>query len=719
MTMLILEGFDHYGTGAEGRTNMLAGAWAEVTGSGGPAVPAWGTRTGAFALSNGDFTGVYRRVLPAPKNALILSCGFSVPALPSLNLRNAIIAFCDGGNAVIAQLWVSSTGTLELRDAAGTLLGATQAPVIVAENWHLLEMKIDVTADTFELHVDDADGSGTPAMALTGLTLAGPVAQLHALRVAVASGGQVTAWMDDLAIRDTSGALNNAFSGDLRVATLYPRADDATFDGWTPRYRKEFGVGILDNRADDVACVTAGSSASTDLGAADFCIEQFVRFYALPSGATKAVLFGKWDEAGNRRSYQLYLGGPTLDSGALVFRTSTNGLAGTVVNQITWPWDPELNVWYHVAVVRDGGELLLWIDGVQYGLPVADATTYYAGAAATVIGGQYESGPAGLDNTAFNGFLDEVRLSVGVPRYTAPFTPTGPFPRNSTDDPDFASVALLCGFDSGINDESSYGRALTARGDAVQNTPDDGPDIGAFSAINQATPRDDTFIDAALLPAGSTLTLDAQPANNDTVTVGTKDGATPAVYRFRTVLAAAYDVLIDTTTVLTLQNLYNAINAGPGIGVKYGAATLVNFDVSASQLPGDQMAVTALTPGTAGNAIATSDALTNGGGWDGATLSGGANIPGPSDFYMDRPPPLTTVVKAVSVVQRAYKSDAGACNVRASFVGPLATASPGVEHPLTLSPVYYQDIFETDPDTGNAITPSTIVGGRVRLTRTV
>lgn len=717
MTMIQQDGFDHYGSAAVGLANMVQGPWASVPGSG-PGAPAWGARTGEYAIQNGGGDTSYRRVLAAPENILFVTCGFSVADLPDSDLRHSVIRFLNGGGAVIAGLWLDNTGSLSLRNSVGAVLAATQGPVVVGANWHFLEMKIDTTADTFTLRIDDADGTGTPVIAATGLAFASDVSQYDVLYTASASSGFTTAWLDDLTIKNDAGTVNNDFGGDTRVATLFMREDDPAEQGWTPRYRKMYGAGILDNRAASTSCVTAAASTSTDLGAADFTIEGFVRFFALPAGSTKAQILGKWDETANQRSYQLYLGGPTLDSGQLCFRTSTDGTAGTVAQKILWPWTPDLNVKYHVAMVRTAGELLLFIDGVQYGLPITDGDTYFAGSATLALGAQHEGAAAGVANTAFTGFTDEVRLTIGVGRYTTAFTPTAPFGRNVGDDPDFADVALLCGFDSGIFDESSFARALTARGGSVQITPDDGPAIGAFSAINQHTPRDDTFIEAALVAASSTLTLDAQPANNDTVRVGTTDGATPAVYRFRTVLASAYDVLIDASTDLTLQNLYNAINQGPGSGTKYSAGTIANFDVSASELPGDQMLVTALTPGTAGNAIATTVTLTNGGAWDGATLAGGENIPGPSDFYFDRPPPLTTVVKAVTVVMRGYKSDAGTASVQSSFVGPLGADDAGAVHALTLSPNYYDDTFEEDPDTGDAITPTTLVGGRVRFTRT-
>jgi hypothetical protein len=67
-----------------------------------------------------------------------------------------------------------------------------------------------------------------------------------------------------------------------------------------------------------------------------------------------------------------------------------------------------------------------------------------------------------------------------------------------------------------------------------------------------------------------------QPNNNNTVTVA---GQT---YTFKTIIANANDVLIDTTANDTLRNLFNAINKGPGEGTKYGNNTPLNQFITAA-----------------------------------------------------------------------------------------------------------------------------------------
>jgi hypothetical protein len=720
MTALILDSFDIYGEGSAGVTNMLAGPWAAIGSLTTIGTPSWGAaRTGEFCLMNVDnFTSLARRVVPAPGTHFLMSFGFAVDALESGG--SYPITFMDVSATALFSIGVLSTGALCVVAGAppnySTFLGTSAGPVVVPENWHFFELEVNTGTNTLTLRVDDPAGTGTPVLTVTNAAIAGTLAQFGFLNNPLGSTStQNNMHLDDLFIRDTNGSVNNGWLGDRRIATLLADADTATM-GWSPRYYQKLGAGLLNLTASN-ACVSAATSTSLNVGSGDYTIETFARFQALPSGSNKAVIFGKWDETANQRSYQLFLGSVALNGGALCLQESTDGTISTVSQPVVYPWTPELDTWYHIALVRSSSELLLFVNGVQLGLPISDSATYFAGSAPMGLGGQVETSGGAIADTTLQGWLDETRFTVGFARYTTNFTPTTvEFPRGSGD-AEWADVALLCGFDELIQDESSFGRALTARNGAVQQTVFDGPAVGVWSTVGKAVPDDNTFAEAPYLAATSILTLDAQPAASDTVTVGTKDGSVAAVYTFKTSLSAAFQVLIDTSLQQTLQNLYNAINAGPGSGTKYGTGTTANADVSASQLPAGQMEVAANTLGTAGNAIATSASLTNGGGWTGSTLAGGVDIPGPSNFKVQRPPPQTTVISAVQITQRAFKSDAGTCSVNSGFVGPLGGVTSASAHNLTVSPSYYADIYEEDPDTGASITPATLISGAIQLNR--
>lgn len=727
MTALFLDGFDHYGTGNDGIANMLDGVWASATRGGqGFSItsPSWGaprTGTGCLRLNSINLDSEIRYIIPGAPAKMYMSFGFAVDFVPgSRNLF--MFETRDVANVSKYSLMVESTGAVSLWSGhGGTRIATTAGPVIRAQTWHFIELCVDYTAGTFTLRVDDPQANQTPALSATIST-----GLVNAQMIFGCFGGVPNSYWDDLFIRDAAGTANNSWIGDRRIATLMVN-QDTTEAGWTPSYYHKFGAGVLQvahmvpNQnipISENACVTAATSTGFNVGTADFTIESFVRFQKVPDPTIYATIFSRWSTSDNNRSYRLLLGGSSFNNSCLQVDYTTDGTTGTLHTPITFPWTPNLNQWYHIALVRASGELLLFVDGSQMGLPIdVSADTFFAANALFSIGAETANSGV-LAATYLTGMYDETRFTNGFARYTTSFAPpTDPFPRGSPDDPEWADVTLLCGYNTAIQDESSFARALTARNGAISFPVNDGPDIGVYSTIDKRTPDDNTFISAALEPATGILTMATQPSNGDTVTVGTSDGSTPAVYTFKTSVTTAFDVLIDTTAQNTLINLQSAINATAGAGTKYGTGTLANADVSAVQLPAGQLEVIALIAGTGGNTVATT-ATGTAATWGDTTLNGGANIPGPSDFKVERPPANTTIISAIQSTVRAYKSDAGVAVLQNAIVGPLGGIISGDTHALATNAGYYLDVIEEDPDTSGPITPATLINGKLRINRT-
>lgn len=100
-----------------------------------------------------------------------------------------------------------------------------------------------------------------------------------------------------------------------------------------------------------------------------------------------------------------------------VFGNGTGATLGTLYTQSTSALTAA--TWQHIALVSSGGTVTYYIGGIAAGSFAATTTA----ALNTRIGARQDSA------VAFTGFIDELRLTLGVARYTSNFTPpTAPFP---------------------------------------------------------------------------------------------------------------------------------------------------------------------------------------------------------------------------------------------------------------------------------------------------
>lgn len=703
MSVIYADGFDHYGAGGAGASNMLDGVWAQLVRAE-PNEPSFGARTGKYALRIKDLntSASARRVLGNTYTELFVSFAFYKASLP-VNDAIHLVRYKDGSNNIMYYVRIESTGVVSMwrTGSPDVLLATSGTPIITAAAWNHLSMRIviDAVAGLFEFRVNGIEQINVTALN-TGVT---PIAQLE--HGNTSGAGNTEYFFDDMVVNSALGTYNTGYLGDTKVVTLFPDEDDATFAGWTPHARKMFGDGIV-QLPGTTSFVRAVDDALFELGSGDFTIEARVRFNSVPGTTDKAVIFAKWDEDGDdERSYELYKAGPSLDSGHLVFKISTDGLIGTETILNRWPWEPTINQWYDIAIVRNAALTYMFIDGEQVGEAIADANTYFDGAANFTMGAEW-----GQSDTSFDGFMDEFRFTKGVGRYTADYVPAiAEFPRSAPTDPDFASVSLLVGYDVGVTDESSNLVALTTHGSAVRIAVDDG--IADFETINQEEPRDDTFMAAPFVPAEGELWLTGNAVAAETVTIGTQ------TYTWIAAVAAADDVLIGANASDSIDNLIAAITNGVGEGTEYGTGTVANVDADATTRPGDIMNLTALAAGAAGNSIVSTETMTNG-AFRAATLLGGLDIPGASQFGFGKLPQDVTAVRSITMVNRAAKTDTGPSKVQASFVVADGTKTDGADVALTVAFTYREDVFEEDPSTTSALTPATINSSEMRLNRT-
>lgn len=143
-------------------------------------------------------------------------------------------------------------------------------------------------------------------------------------------------------------------------------------------------------------------------GTGDFTIEFWMR------GATNAVPSGYLYAQNGAVSPYI-----RTTSGQLIY--GVNGAGG---DKITVGAVLTFNTWYYVAVSRSGASTKLFLNGTQIG------STYTASNNFSVPT-QVALGSTTTPNNRFAGYIQDLRVTKGVARYTANFAaPTEPFPTN-------------------------------------------------------------------------------------------------------------------------------------------------------------------------------------------------------------------------------------------------------------------------------------------------
>lgn len=154
--------------------------------------------------------------------------------------------------------------------------------------------------------------------------------------------------------------------------------------------------------------ITSPDTADISMSTENFTVEGWVRFNGDP-GTSLQTFVSHWTATGSQRGWAIGLNNNTL---RLLY--STNGSNAVIISA---PWNPAGGVWYHFAVVRYNGTAYFFADGTLLGTATMTAKIFDSNTPLQ-IGTQ----SLGADGTV-NGWLDDVRITVGHARYLSSFIP--------------------------------------------------------------------------------------------------------------------------------------------------------------------------------------------------------------------------------------------------------------------------------------------------------
>ncbi len=166
----------------------------------------------------------------------------------------------------------------------------------------------------------------------------------------------------------------------------------------------------------------ATASALFD-GTADYLSGPGHADFAAGTGDFTVEFWARWNSlASIQVLYELRVNAGTTNFAIYSDTTSLRVIvAGTTV--ITGASTLATGTWYHVALARSGSSTKLFLNGTQEGSTYSDSNNYATvHSLAPVIGVAFDA------SLGFNGWMDEIRVSKGVARWTANFTPnSGPY----------------------------------------------------------------------------------------------------------------------------------------------------------------------------------------------------------------------------------------------------------------------------------------------------
>jgi len=165
--------------------------------------------------------------------------------------------------------------------------------------------------------------------------------------------------------------------------------------------------GLFDGSGDYVGLA---DSADFSFGTGDFTIEAWVRLNS-PAGAEGAYVVGQINSLFTVATGSFFL--------ALNDSSRPAGLMGSGSSLVVAVATTALSTeqWYHLAFTREANTFRIFVDGILGGSQTSSASMNDSGEAISI------GRPGAYNGAYFDGWIDDLRITKGVARYTDDFTP--------------------------------------------------------------------------------------------------------------------------------------------------------------------------------------------------------------------------------------------------------------------------------------------------------
>ena len=300
MSLLFMDGFDHYTTANLSKKGWAAGSSVNIATTAG--------RRGSGCLRGGGSTGYAASRTFLPCSTLVVGFAFAYTAGGG-NVSDMLLQLIDLGYGQV-NIYLNSDGTLSVR--RGTTVLATSARSLIRDGAHFnyVEFKATIhnTAGAYELRVNGE----TWASASNVNTRSTANNSVNGVFFSFSGGLTNNAGIyDDLYICDSAGTTNNDFLGDVRIDTIYPTSD-GTYSQFAPSTGTDH-YSLVDettpNATDYVDGLTVGQIDSYGMGDLSPIASQIVYGVQVNTAALK-------DDAGAKGVATMVRSGSTDAEGA-------------------------------------------------------------------------------------------------------------------------------------------------------------------------------------------------------------------------------------------------------------------------------------------------------------------------------------------------------------------------------------------------------------------
>lgn len=205
---------------------------------------------------------------------------FRLPAATGLPATSATVISFLQSTTVLCQARLMNTGKIRLLDQAAVQIGSDSTATIAADTWYRLELVCQIavgSTDYAELRLaNDAGVDEVVASTSSGaFTDSAPTGVRFGWNTTPGAGEIM--YMDDFALNDNAGSVNNTYVGGEKVVLLLPTADSTRDAGWVGGAS---GTTNLWEAVNNIPPVGLSNAAATDTSQIENAVSTTTQVYA-------------------------------------------------------------------------------------------------------------------------------------------------------------------------------------------------------------------------------------------------------------------------------------------------------------------------------------------------------------------------------------------------------------------------------------------------------